>query len=157
LNKIINNILVDPSFVKGTAWNRYTFQANEIIIKEGETGTSLFFVESGKLRVSGKIEIQKNRHIQPGIWELKAGDIFGETCLFEVSERLASVEGINAGSVIEINGEELSQYLSENPDQGYLFLKEVFNSLIKRLKKANHRVEELFAWGLKAHDIEKEL
>lgn len=29
--------------------------------------------------------------------------------------------------------------------------------MIERLKKANNRVEEFFAWGLKAHDIEQEL
>ena len=157
MNNTIKDIIEAPSFLEGSAWNRHTYQANETIIQEGEIGTSLFFVESGVLRVTGNIEIKNHRHIQPGIWELKAGDIFGETCLFEAHERLASVTGVEAGNVVEINGEKLSQYLSEHPEQGYLFLKEVFISLIERLKKANHRVEDLLAWGLKAYDIEKEL
>ena len=157
MNSTIREILEDPQFPEGDAWNRHGFLANETIIQKGEMGTSLFFVESGLLRVTGNIEIKKHRHIQPGIWELKAGEIFGETCLFEAHERMASVSGVEPGSVVEINGEKLSQYLSEHPDQGYLFLKEVFISLIERLKKANHRVEDLFAWGLKVYDIEKEL
>lgn len=157
MSSTIRDILEDPEFAEGSAWSRHNFQANETIVQEGEIGTSLFFVENGVLRVTGNIALKKNRHIQPGIWELKAGDIFGETCLFEVNERTASVIGVDSGIVVEINGEKLRQYLNKHPEKGYFFLKEIFESLVERLKKANHRVEELFAWGLKAHDIEKDL
>ena len=157
MKKIIEDIIISPSFPEGSAWNRLNYHANEIIINEGEVGSSLFFVESGLLRVTGNVEIKQNCHIQPGIWELGAGDIFGETCLFEPQERMASVKGVKAGSVLEINGEKLREYFNEHPEQGYLFLKEVFITLVERLKKANHRVEELFAWGLKVYEIEKEL
>ena len=157
MNNTIIEILDDPLFLETGAWVRHSFQANDVIVREGEEGLSLFFVESGVLRVVGSIETDNHRHIQPGIWELKEGDTFGETCIFQKDKRTASVIGVSSGTIIEINGEKFSQYLNKNPEKGYLFLKEVFVTLIERLKKANHRVEELFAWGLKVHDIDKEL
>jgi len=157
MKDIIKKIIAAPHFPKDFAWKRRNFHKNEIIVEEGDDGGSLFFIEQGKLRVSGTIELEEKKHIQAGIWELEEEDIFGEIALYTSQSRTASVKAITDGCLIEINGKELSVYLDDHPDLGYLFFKDLFEILIARLNRANHRVNDLFAWGLKVHDIEKHL
>lgn len=157
MNSILRDILDDPHFPEKSAWKRRVFNDNDIIVNEGEEGGSLFLIEKGKLRVAGNIELEDKKHIQAGIWELEPGDIFGEIALYESQFRTASVRATSSGSLFEVNGEKLSIYLDAHPTQGYLFYKDLFEILIGRLYRANHRVNDLFAWGLKAHDIEKHL
>ena len=157
MNNIISDILDDPHFPEGSAWQRRSFHNNELIVKEGQDGGSLFFIEEGQLRVAGNVELEKQKHIQPGIWELEAGEIFGEIALYETQVRTASVRATTDGCLIEINGEKLGIYLDAHPSLGYLFYKDLFEILISRLNRANHRVNDLFAWGLKVHGIERHL
>ena len=68
------------------AWKRYNFGSNEVVIREGDEGHSLFFAEEGELRVTGRVKLGDSRHVQPGICNLQAGGLFGELCLFESSQ-----------------------------------------------------------------------
>ena len=157
MNNTLMDILDDPRFQEGSAWKRRNFHNNEFIVEEGQEGGSLFFIEKGKLRVAGNIELEEQKRIQPGIWELEKGEIFGEIALYESQLRTASVRAISDGCLVEINGEKLGIYLDAHPSLGYLFYKDLFEILISRLNRANHRVNDLFAWGLKAHGIEPHL
>jgi len=157
LKSILNEIFNSPQFSEGIAWERKKFNANDIVVREGELGDSLFFIEQGVLRVTGQVDLGKNKHIQPGIGDLKAGALFGESCLHEALPRIATVTAITDASLLEINGERLCIYLDTNPIQGYLFYKYLFEILIARLNSANHTVETILAWGLKAHEIDQHL
>ena len=153
----LKGIIEDPSFPAGTAWRRRAFQVNDTIVREREEGRSIFFVEAGRLRVSGRVQLEDSRRIQPGICDLGPGDLFGELCLFGPHIRSASVTAISEAELIEIDGGALSLYLDTRPELGYLFLKELFATLTGRLGRANERIENLFAWGLKAHGIDRYL
>nr|WP_305908415.1 cyclic nucleotide-binding domain-containing protein [Methylomarinum sp. Ch1-1]MDP4521244.1 cyclic nucleotide-binding domain-containing protein [Methylomarinum sp. Ch1-1] len=107
--------------------------------------------------MAGKVELDDRRQIQPGVCDLESGSIFGEICLHRSQTRMATVTAATDVKLLEIDGESLSSYLDANPIQGYLFYKELFGTMIKRLDVANHRVESLMAWGLKVHDIDKYL
>ncbi len=157
MNNILKDILDDPHFSEGSAWKRRCFRHNEIIVEEGQDGGSLFYIEEGQLRVAGNIELEEHKHIQPGIWELEKGEIFGEIALYESQLRTASVRATSDGCLVEIDGEKLGIYLDAHPSLGYLFYKDLFEILIGRLSRANHRVNDLFAWGLKVHGIEQHL
>lgn len=157
MKDILKDIIDAPNFPEDLAWKRRCFHKNEIIVEEGDDGGSLFYIEKGRLRVSGNIELEEKKQIQAGIWELEESDVFGEIALYRSQSRTASVKAITDGCVVEINGKRLGEYLDEHPESGYLFYKELFAVLIARLNRANHRVSDLFAWGLKVHDIEKHL
>jgi CRP/FNR family cyclic AMP-dependent transcriptional regulator len=150
MEKIIKQIIDDPSFFQGTCWKRRRFDANEVIVKEGEVATSLFFVENGELRVSVHVELEERRSLKTGVGDLSKGDLFGDTCLHESSVRTASVIAITDGCLVEINGEKLGEYLDSHPNRGYAFYKKLFEILFKRLTNGNRRIEYLLAWGLKA-------
>ena len=153
----IKDIVDDPQFIEDVAWVRRHFQANEIIVKEGEMGKSLFFIEEGKLRVSVHVELEERRRVQPGIGDLEQGAVFGETCLYESRLRTASVIAITDGCLLELDGERLSVYLDEHPIQGYLFFKKMFKIIFERMNRGNHTIEYLLAWGLKVHGIDTHL
>jgi len=157
LKSIVHEILENPQFEEGIAWKRRDFKANEEIVKQGELGETLFVIEEGMLRVTGNVELDEKKNMQTGICDLEKGCIFGETCLYESSPRMATVIAVTDGRVIEVDGLRLSVFLDAHPVLGYLFYKNLFESSIARLNKANKRVEHLMAWGLKVHDIEKYL
>ena len=157
MKKILEKIVQDPEFQEGIAWQRRCFSKKDQIIKQGEPGGSLFFIEDGCLRVSEKIPIDKEKNIQAGIWELDKNDVFGEIALNKSQTRTASVIALTDGCLVEVYGHELEKYLDHHPDTGYQFYKSLFTILSDRLDRANHRVNDLFAWGLKVHDIDKHL
>ena len=157
MQDMILQIIQDPEFPEGEAWHRRSFEANEIILREGDEERTMYLVESGGLRVSGRVTLEDDRHIQPGLADLGAGDLFGEFSLFETHARTASVVAIDTGSLVAIDCVRLSDYLEQRPDVGYLVLKRLFMVLIDRLSRANERVEHLFAWGLKMHGIDQHL
>ncbi|MGR9013687.1 MAG: Crp/Fnr family transcriptional regulator [Gammaproteobacteria bacterium] len=150
MENLIKEIIRDPKFVRGIAWERRNFSADEVIVKEGDVGKSLFFIESGQLRVSVHVEMEERRNLKTGVGDLDRGDLFGDTCLHESGIRTASVIAITSGSLLEINGERLGVYLDAHPLKGYAFYKKLFEILFKRLKSGNRRIEYLLAWGLKA-------
>lgn len=157
MKNILNDIIKSPQFPESVAWSRRDFKANEIVVKEGEPATSLFFVEKGELRVTRHVGLGGDKGIQPGVGELKEGAVFGESCLHSILPRIATVITVSDVTLLEFDGERLGVYLDDNPVKGYLFYKYLFDIVIGRLNNANHTVETLMAWGLKAHDIDKHL
>lgn len=157
MRELLLPIIQDPDFPEGTAWRRRSFKANETIVREGAEDRTMYLVESGSLRVSGRVTLKNERHIQPGLADLKAGDLFGELALFESHARTASVVTIEPTILLEIDCTHLSLYLEQHPDLGYQLLKRMFMVLTNRLSQANQRVEHLFAWGLKVHGIDRHL
>ncbi len=157
MKHILEEITNSPQFLEGSAWTRKKYNPNTIIVKEGDIGASLFFVELGKLRVTGRVNLGEKKHIQPGISDLKAGALFGESCLHAQLPRIATVTTVTEVNLLEIDGERLRVFIDANPVQGYLFYKKLFEVLIGRLKNANHTIETLMAWGLKVHEIDQYL
>jgi len=157
MNKLVEQIIRDPEFAEGEAWRRRVFSPGDVVIREGDDARHMYLVESGSLRVSGRVELEDSRAIQPGLADLGPGDLFGELALFESRPRTASVVALEQGVLVEIDCERLSAYLDARPEVGYALLKAMYRILIDRLAKANQRLEHLFAWGLKVHGIDKHL
>ncbi len=157
MKNILKDILKSPQLSEGSAWTQKNYQMNEIVVKEGDQGDSLFFIEKGELRVSRRVDLDNNKHIQPGVGDLKAGTIFGESCLHVSLPRIATVTAITPVQLLKINGESLGIYLDAHPVEGYLFYKKLSEVVITRLNNSNQTVESLIAWGLKAHEIDQHL
>ena len=157
MKELFGDLLANAQFCEGTAWKRYRLHAGETILKKGEQGNTLFFLEEGVVRVLGGAELDGKRRISPGLCDLEAGAVFGDVCLYEARERTASVVALSEVCLLEIRSDMLSIYLDDHPVQGYLFLKALFQAMSNRLGLANDRIEHLLAWGIKAHDIDKYL
>jgi len=157
MKNLLREIVQDPEFPEGEAWVRRRFSPNEVIVREGDKERKMYLVERGSLRVSGRVQLEDDRAIQPGLHDLGPGDLFGELTLFAEHPRTASVLALEEGELLEIDCRRLSVYLEQRPEVGYALLKIMFQVLIDRLGKANQRVEQLMAWGLKVHGIDRHL
>ncbi|MCB1785760.1 MAG: cyclic nucleotide-binding domain-containing protein [Chromatiaceae bacterium] len=153
----IVDVLRDPHLLESGVAQRLPFEAGQTIIVEGAEDRCVYLIERGSVRVSGRVEIEDHRHIQPGLCDLGAGEVFGELSLFESAPRSASVIAVEPCELLVFDAEALSRYFETHPERGYVVLKDLFGVLNRRLRQADRRVGSLFAWGLKAHGIDRHL
>ncbi len=157
MKQILDEILAAPQFTEGAAWKRRWYKPNEKIIEKNDVGSSLFLIEEGVVRVLGWAGIEGDVKVSPGLCDLDAGALFGDLCLYGYHRRTASVVALTDARLLEIRSDMLSVYLDDHPIQGYRFLKRLFEIMAQRLELANERIDNLLAWGIKAHDIDKYL
>jgi CRP-like cAMP-binding protein len=82
-------------------------RAGEDIIREGELGTSMFIIVEGQVRV----------HAQgTQIATLGSGSVVGELAALDPELRTASVTALNDTFLFEVDGDALSQLMSERVD-----------------------------------------
>lgn len=153
----IQSILSDPQLVEARIAERRSFESGESIIVEGQDDRSLYLIKRGSVRVAGRIELEGQRHIQPGLCDLGAGEVFGELSLFESGPRSASVVAIDSCELLVFDAETLAGFFDRHPERGYVVLKSLYSVLSGRLRQADRRFGSLFAWGLKVHGIDSHL
>jgi len=157
MNKQVELLLSNPNFTEGEFWERIEIACGDEIIREGESGNSLYLIESGNLRVLGHVDIDENRHMNPGVCDLKPGDVVGELVLFDSGPRSATVQAVTDCVLVEINGDKLMSFLDAHTDIGFQLLRALMTVMVGRVRKNNDKIFSLLTWGLKAHQIEKEL
>lgn len=150
-------LITQVDFPEGSAWSRVRLGANTTVITEGDRDCKVYLIEEGVLQVVSNMELDGQRRVKPGIYNLEAGEIFGEFCLFQALARTASVVAATDCQLVVVDGPRLKAYMDAHPESGYLILGEMYSALIDRLRLANKRVQQLFAWGLKAHHIDEHL
>jgi CRP-like cAMP-binding protein len=87
------------------------YAADEIVVHERESGTSMFLVESGRLAVS----IHGASGSSQKVTVLEPGSAFGEISLLTGEPRSATVRSINEVALIEIDKATLAPILEANP------------------------------------------
>ena len=157
MKEILNEILKSSRMPEGIAWRRLDFKSEQLIIQKGDIGRTLFYIEKGMVRVLGDATLEENRRISHSICDMRDGDIFGDVCLYGENQRTATIKALTDVQVLEVRTDSLSVYLDDHPILGYIFLKKLFEIMTNRLSLANDRIENLLAWGIKAHAIDKYL
>lgn len=87
------------------------FAAGEMIVREGDRGSSMFIVESGRLGVSAHGTVGQSQKLAV----LEAGSAFGEVSLLTGDPRTATVRALTESTLLEIDKSTLSPILRENP------------------------------------------
>jgi small-conductance mechanosensitive channel/CRP-like cAMP-binding protein len=90
---------------------RHVFAPNEVVIRAGDTGASMFVVHSGRVQVQ-VTEGGKARTVA----ELGEGAFFGEMALFTGEPRAASVVALEETEVLEIGHAAMKHLFDTNPD-----------------------------------------
>jgi len=153
----IERILRDPSLIEAGVASRRHYDPNQLIIEEGHEDRCLYLIENGVVRVIGSVELDDSRRIQPGLCDLSEGEIFGELSLFDPGPRSASVVAVESCELLVLDAAALADYFDRTPQDGYRVLKWLIAVLGGRLRRADRRVADLFAWGLRAHQIDRHL
>ncbi len=105
-----------------------TFNAGDIIIKEGDSGNTFFQLLEGK--VAAYKNYDKDDQVQLAVFE--PGQYFGEMAVIENYPRSATVVAEGEAKVVEIAAEELNEYITQNPDK-ILAIMKVFGSRIQTM------------------------
>jgi small-conductance mechanosensitive channel/CRP-like cAMP-binding protein len=87
------------------------FAAGEMIVREGDRGSSMFVVESGRLGVSAHGTVGQSQRLAV----LEPGAAFGEISLLTGDPRTATVRAITEATLLEIDKATLLPILRGNP------------------------------------------
>lgn len=90
---------------------RHVFTADELVIRAGDAGSSMFVVHSGRVQV----QITENGRSRP-VAVLNEGDFFGEMALFTGEPRAATVVALEETEVLEIGHAAMKHIFETNPD-----------------------------------------
>ena len=153
----LKELLNHPEFHQGEHWHETHFEANEQVIKEGESGTDIFVVLQGTFMVCTDVKVTESRHLQSGLCELFDGEEFALSCYFNDAPHSATVKTLTPCELAVIDSSKLKRFLETRPDIGYCILFNWIEKLLPRLRLDNRRMSSIFSWGLKAHKIDAEL
>jgi CRP-like cAMP-binding protein len=87
------------------------FAAGETIVREGDRGSSMFIVESGRLGVSAHGAVGQSQKLAV----LEPGSAFGEVSLLTGDPRTATVRALTEATLLEIDKKTLSPILRDSP------------------------------------------
>jgi len=83
----------------------------EEIIRQGNTGESMYVVQSGKVEVVLRTDNGGEKHLA----YLEAGNFFGEMSVFEKEVRSATVRAVGEARVLKIDKKTLLRRIREDP------------------------------------------
>jgi len=114
------------------------YGAGERVFTEGDLGTTMYIVHSGKVRLFRVADGQKRSQ---GVME--KGDFFGEMSILEGLPRTISAEATEEVELIEINSMTFDKMIKGNIEIAIRMLRK----LSIRLREAEARIEELQTAG----------
>ncbi len=110
------------------------YGAGERIFSEGDLGTTMYIVQSGKVRLFRMLGGQKRI-----LGVMEKGDFFGEMSILEGLPRTMSAEGVEDVELIEINSMTFDKMIKGNIEIAIRMLRK----LSLRLREAESRIEQL--------------
>lgn len=111
------------------------YKKNMIVFMEGEPAEAVYFVKSGKVKISKNTPDGKE-HI---IHIMTDGDVFAEACLFGISPYPANAEAIEDSEVYMIKNSDLEKLLESSPKTAIQIIK----VMSKRLNLVSSQIENL--------------
>jgi len=90
----------------------HSFEADEVIVQEGDPGTSFYLIAEGDLAVRTNDPSGKPMTLA----QLGAGEFFGEVAVLTGKPRTATIVAQTPATVIEISGGELDRIAGEFPE-----------------------------------------
>src|ERR1051326_6807210 len=128
------------SFFKKIAMRQTSrnYRNNQEIFARGDAANSLFYVESGNV----KLTVRSNRGKKAVIGILQKGEFFGECCLGSQAVRLSTATAIHPSVVVQIKTSTLSQVMQEDPSFASIYV----THLLFRLRRTEEDlVDQLFS------------
>ncbi|MGR8940952.1 MAG: cyclic nucleotide-binding domain-containing protein [Gammaproteobacteria bacterium] len=150
----LKSLLEHPEFLEEEFWHRKYFDANQLVIIEGEMGNSMYVILEGKVSVCTNVHISEHRQMLSGLCELFEGHEFAHSCFFNDEPHSATIKTITPCQMAVIDAAKLKNFLDQNPEIGFQLLFHWMKNLLPRLRQSNKRFSSLFSWGLKAHHID---
>jgi CRP-like cAMP-binding protein len=124
-----------------------SFSANSLIIREGESGDSMFIMEAGEVEITKRLTLVLDQDLpkEKRMIHLRAEDgvSFGEMALLEKDARSATVTATTDCRLLELPREDFLQFIRENSDTGCKILLRLAQLLSNFLRKTDQDVVKL--------------
>lgn len=109
-------------------------EKGDVLLKEGEQSASMFWLQTGSLRLFKK---KGNGFIELGV--LHSGELVGEMSFLDNQPRSASVEALTPCDLIEIPRGKFDEVMKTLPS----WLNSLVQTLVKRMRVTNNRLREI--------------
>ena len=114
---------------------RETFAAGVCIVREGETGDRLYFIESGRVEVFKQTGEGERR-----ISEMGAGEEFGEMELIDIHPRSATVRAVEPVETLSLRNRDLLRLYHEHVEIFSRLLLNLAREISRRFRRAEERM-----------------
>ncbi len=118
----------DLAVLAGTLTQR-ELSRGETVFNQGDSGTSMFLVERGRVQISLKGDGDKRITLK----EIGRGDVFGELAVFDDKPRSADARATAATVILELSRETLEAFLEKRPKAAIA----IARTLAERLRETN--------------------
>ncbi|OHD53418.1 MAG: hypothetical protein A2014_04015 [Spirochaetes bacterium GWF1_49_6] len=114
----------------------YSYDADEVIIDEGDVSSYLFVITKGITEVYVHNEVGNDIFI----CTIGRGDVFGEAAVFLDVKRTAKIIAKDEVEVLRISRTKFVHYIKYYPSAGIKILTLIIYSLIRKLREANQDI-----------------
>lgn len=111
---------------------KVSIKANQILIREGESSKSMYWVQQGQMVVTKKRQAEEV--ILGHVYE---GELVGEISFLDKESRSATVKALTDCELVEIPQETIDNIFKTQPK----WLEILVMTLAERLRKANARIK----------------
>jgi CRP/FNR family transcriptional regulator len=119
------------------------YHKEEVIINEGEIGSTLYIVRTGSVKVFKTI----NGGQQKLLCIFEKGDFFGEIGLFDTNFRTASIiAGENGCYTLEIEKKSFDEFIKENATIARKILYNMLVEMARRIRMCDEMIKEHLLW-----------
>jgi CRP-like cAMP-binding protein len=118
-------------------FDRYgrSYNAGDVIFREGDPGTEMFIIQSGKVKISKLIKGGDEKTLVI----LGPGDFFGEMAVIDKDNRSANAIALEPSRLISLDEDVFEMHMQTNPK----IVKKILKNLSTRLREANQQIANL--------------
>ena len=113
------------------------YQSNETVFAQGDTADAVFYIQSGKV----KLTVVSKRGKEAVIAILTEGSFFGESCLAGSPLRMSTASAVQRSTIIRVEKAEMIQLLHRDPKFAERFLAYL---LSRNIRMEEDLVDHLF-------------
>jgi len=133
--KLFENLHADIIQKIAISGNEHFFKKNTVILLEEDFGTTLFFIKSGKVKVTRSSD--DGREVILNL--LNKNDFFGEMSILDGLNRSATVIAVEDSVVFMLKRNDFLSFLKKYPEIAIGLVK----TITKRLRSANLQIKSL--------------
>jgi uncharacterized membrane protein len=145
----------------GTSLVERKFAAGQLIMNQGDRGTSMFIIATGHVNIHLPGEASRRISLK----DVSNGEYFGELALFDDKPRSASALATSDALLLELDRTTLSRFLEAHPHAAMMLLRTLSTRLRetnemlsqRAAKNAVQEVESKLTWSQKLADKVAEL
>jgi CRP-like cAMP-binding protein len=116
------------------------FADGAVIFEEGSPGDSLYFVTSGRVRISKRVSAGELKDLAI----LGPGDCFGEMALVDDVARSAQAAAAGAAQLFRLHCKDMDRWLKSNPELAVDFFAHLVQVLSRRLRRTSSELTLIY-------------